>query len=99
VILLYCRYCNEEIAFDDDYVSEYSGKKIPLDPETHEPICVQKKKLRIRKGNMNNNKRPCQVLIRLHVLYKMNEESYTRYFYRYKVSNQTSFSTVVTNWW
>jgi hypothetical protein len=41
VILLYCKYCDEEIEFDDDYVSEYSGKK--LDPETYEPhMCPEK---------------------------------------------------------
>jgi hypothetical protein len=33
----YCKYCNEEIAFDDEYVSQYSGKKIPLDAYTMEP--------------------------------------------------------------
>ncbi|MFL6425104.1 MAG: hypothetical protein ACJ71R_16140 [Nitrososphaeraceae archaeon] len=43
ILLLYCRYCDEEIVFDDDYVSEYSGKKIPLDTETYEPhICREK---------------------------------------------------------
>jgi hypothetical protein len=43
ILLLYCRYCDEEIVFDDDYVSEYSGKKIPLDAETYEPhICPEK---------------------------------------------------------
>ena len=33
----YCKYCNEEIAFDDDYISECNGKKIPLDTDTMEP--------------------------------------------------------------
>ena len=43
ILLLYCRYCDEEIVFDDDYVSEYSGRKIPLNPETYEPhMCPEK---------------------------------------------------------
>ena len=43
MILLYCRYCDEEITFDDDHVSEYSGKKIPLDVDTMEPHDCQEK--------------------------------------------------------
>jgi hypothetical protein len=40
---VYCKYCDEEIVFDDDYISEYSGKKIPLDAETYEPhICPER---------------------------------------------------------
>lgn len=35
--MTYCRYCNDEIAFDDDHISEYSGKKIPLNAYTMEP--------------------------------------------------------------
>jgi hypothetical protein len=53
---LYCKYCDEEIVFDDDYVSEYSGKKIPLDAETYEPHIVHKKRM----TNMNkDNKHSC----------------------------------------
>jgi DEAD/DEAH box helicase domain-containing protein len=33
---LYCRYCDEEITFDDGYVSA-SGKMIPLNPHSEEP--------------------------------------------------------------
>ena len=32
----YCKFCEEEITFSDDYTSE-SGKKIPLDADTDEP--------------------------------------------------------------
>ena len=35
--MLYCRLCNAEITFSDEYVSERTGKKIPLDLETEEP--------------------------------------------------------------
>jgi hypothetical protein len=33
----YCRYCDDEITFSEDYVSERTGKKIPLDVDTEEP--------------------------------------------------------------
>jgi hypothetical protein len=33
----YCKYCGNEIEFDDYHVSEYSGKKIPLDAYPMEP--------------------------------------------------------------
>jgi hypothetical protein len=40
---VYCKYCEEEIVFDDEYVSEYSGKRIPLVAETYEPhICPER---------------------------------------------------------
>jgi uncharacterized protein YlaI len=34
---LYCSLCDEPIKFDDDYISEKTGKKIPLDADTDEP--------------------------------------------------------------
>ena len=34
---LYCNLCDEPITFSDEYVSETTGKKIPLDPDTDEP--------------------------------------------------------------
>jgi hypothetical protein len=30
----YCKNCDSEITFDDRYIWEYSGKKIPLDADT-----------------------------------------------------------------
>jgi hypothetical protein len=33
----YCKWCDEEITFDEDYVSENTGKMIPLDLDTEEP--------------------------------------------------------------
>lgn len=39
-----CHYCQSEIVFDVDYVTE-SGKKIPLDPETWKPHdCVPRRR-------------------------------------------------------
>src|ERR1051325_3084168 len=35
--LLYCKQCDEPIRFDDDHISERSGKKIPLDLDIDEP--------------------------------------------------------------
>jgi hypothetical protein len=32
-----CRQCNQPIAFDNKHISQRTGKKIPLDPETNEP--------------------------------------------------------------
>ena len=34
---LYCNLCEEPIKFDDEYISERTGKKIPLDVDTDEP--------------------------------------------------------------
>jgi hypothetical protein len=34
---LYCNLCEEPITFSDEYVSETTGKKIPLEPDTDEP--------------------------------------------------------------
>jgi hypothetical protein len=34
---LSCRLCGNSIKFDDKWVSERTGKKIPLDPDTNEP--------------------------------------------------------------
>jgi hypothetical protein len=34
---LYCNLCEEPIKFDDEYISERTGKKIPLDVGTDEP--------------------------------------------------------------
>ena len=34
---VYCRWCDSEISFNDEHVSERTGKKIPLDVETDEP--------------------------------------------------------------
>ena len=34
---LYCNLCDEPIKFDDEHVSERTGKKIPLDLDTDEP--------------------------------------------------------------
>jgi hypothetical protein len=34
---LACRLCGNPIKFDDKWVSERTGKKIPLDPGTNEP--------------------------------------------------------------
>jgi len=34
---LSCRLCGQSIKFDDKWVSERTGKKIPLDPGTNEP--------------------------------------------------------------
>jgi len=34
--VLECRYCNENITFDNEHISK-KGKKVPLDPETMEP--------------------------------------------------------------
>jgi hypothetical protein len=31
-----CRQCNQPITFDDKHISQRTGKKIPLDPETNE---------------------------------------------------------------
>jgi hypothetical protein len=33
----YCKWCDAEITFDDEHLSEKTGKKIPLDPETDKP--------------------------------------------------------------
>jgi hypothetical protein len=33
---LYCNLCDQPIRFDDEYVSERTGKKIPLDYDTEE---------------------------------------------------------------
>ena len=32
-----CQYCDAELTFDSEYVSERTGKKIPLDLDTGEP--------------------------------------------------------------
>ena len=32
-----CKYCDAELTFDSEYVSERTGKKIPLDVDTGEP--------------------------------------------------------------
>ena len=32
-----CWNCGEEITFSDEWISERTGKKIPLDPDTEEP--------------------------------------------------------------
>jgi hypothetical protein len=37
IMAIYCKLCERKITFDDEYVSEKTGKKIPLDPETAEP--------------------------------------------------------------
>jgi len=37
VMTLYCNLCDEPIKFDDEHISERTGKKIPLDLETDEP--------------------------------------------------------------
>jgi hypothetical protein len=34
---LSCRLCGQPIKFDDKWVSERTGKKIPLDPGSNEP--------------------------------------------------------------
>jgi hypothetical protein len=34
---LYCNLCDEPIKFDDDHISERTGKRIPLDLDTDEP--------------------------------------------------------------
>lgn len=34
---LYCNLCDEPIKFSDEYVSERTGRKIPLDTDTDEP--------------------------------------------------------------
>jgi hypothetical protein len=34
---LSCRLCGEPIKFDDNHVSERTGKRIPLDVDTQEP--------------------------------------------------------------
>jgi hypothetical protein len=34
---LSCRLCGQPIKFDEKWVSERTGKKIPLDPGTNEP--------------------------------------------------------------
>jgi hypothetical protein len=34
---LSCRQCGQPITFDNKHVSQRTGKKIPLDPETNEP--------------------------------------------------------------
>ena len=34
---LSCRLCGNPIKFDDKWISERTGKKIPLDPGTNEP--------------------------------------------------------------
>ena len=34
---LQCYRCDEEITFDDEHISDFSGKHIPLDPDTMEP--------------------------------------------------------------
>ena len=33
----FCRLCGKPIKFDDKWVSERTGRKIPLDPGTNEP--------------------------------------------------------------
>ena len=37
---LYCNLCDEPIKFDDDHISEKTGKRIPLDVDTDEPMNV-----------------------------------------------------------
>jgi hypothetical protein len=34
---LSCRLCGQPITFDNKHVSQRTGKKIPLDPESNEP--------------------------------------------------------------
>ena len=34
---LTCRLCNQPITFDNKHISQKTGKKIPLDPDTNEP--------------------------------------------------------------
>lgn len=34
---LSCRLCGQQITFDNKYISQRTGKKIPLDIETNEP--------------------------------------------------------------
>ena len=34
---LQCRQCGQPITFDNKHISQRTGKKIPLDPETNEP--------------------------------------------------------------
>lgn len=40
--IVQCNQCGEDITFDKYHVSDKSGKKIPLDPDTYEPHdCVE----------------------------------------------------------
>jgi hypothetical protein len=32
-----CKQCNQPITFDNKHISQRTGKKIPLDPNTNEP--------------------------------------------------------------
>ena len=42
---LKCNYCKAPITFHDDYISPYTSKKIPLDPETERPHnCPQRRR-------------------------------------------------------
>jgi hypothetical protein len=34
---LACRQCGQPITFDNKHISQRTGKKIPLDPDTNEP--------------------------------------------------------------
>jgi hypothetical protein len=34
---LACRQCGQPITFDNKHISQKTGKKIPLDPDTNEP--------------------------------------------------------------
>jgi hypothetical protein len=34
---LFCYLCGKPIKFDNEYINERTGKKIPLDAETNEP--------------------------------------------------------------
>lgn len=50
---LYCNLCEEPITFNDNHVSEKTGKKIPLDFDTYEPhncIAWQQRQQELRKN-------------------------------------------------
>lgn len=50
-----CRYCDGDIYFDDDHISD-SGKKIPMDAETEEPhSCPGRAYARERRQALNED--------------------------------------------
>jgi len=46
---IYCKFCEQKISFDNQHVSERTGKKIPLDADTEEPHKCALRKLKHRK--------------------------------------------------
>jgi hypothetical protein len=55
-----CRLCGSPIKFDDKWVSERTGKKIPLDPGTNEPHDCPVRRDQQQQGQQSQQRRYLQ---------------------------------------